>query len=374
MAMDVMDAVTETRLLELSVIVPTFNERDNVGVLVERLDAVLAGLEWEVVFVDDDSTDGTAAVLRELARRSLRVRCLQRIGRRGLSSACIEGMLASAGPCIAVIDADLQHDEKLLPAMFALLRQADTDIVVGSRYTEGGSVGDWTSQRVSISRAATWLARRVLRADLTDPMSGFFMVRRDVVEGCVRNLSAIGFKILVDIFASSPRQLRYAELPYVFRSRQAGESKLDAGVAWDYLLLLIDKLVGHVVPARFVAFSFVGGLGTLVHLVVLSLAMHAAGFAFTVGQGVATMVAMTSNYLLNNALTYRDRRMKGWRLLRGWLSFVLVCSVGAVANVGIAGFLYESRHTGWLLSALAGILVGTVWNYAVTAVYTWKKA
>lgn len=371
--MDTLNTATEARLLDLSVIVPTFNERGNVEVLVDRLKKVLAGIEWEVVFVDDDSTDGTTAAVREMARRDGRVRCLQRIGRRGLSSACVEGMLASAGTFIAVIDADLQHDESLLPQMFERLRQGETDIVVGSRYTEGGSVGDWSSQRVSISRAATRLARHVLRADLTDPMSGFFMVRRDVIEDCVRRLSAIGFKILVDIFASSPRKLRYAELPYVFRARQSGESKLDAGVAWDYLLLLIDKQVGHIVPARFIAFSFVGGLGTIVHLITLSLAMYGIGLEFTVSQAIATVVAMTGNYLLNNALTYRDRRRKGWGLVRGWLSFVTICSVGALANVGVAGFLYESHRTGWFASAIAGILVGTVWNYAVTAVYTWKK-
>jgi dolichol-phosphate mannosyltransferase len=367
------DTEATARELELSIVIPTFNESGNVVALIERLARALEGIVWEVVFVDDDSPDSTAALLRQEARRDPRVRCLQRIGRRGLSSACVEGMLASSAPCVAVMDADLQHDETLLPRMLESLRRGDLDIVVGSRYIEGGNVGDWPAHRLSFSRIATWLARRVLRAELSDPMSGFFMLRREALEGCVRNLSAIGFKILLDIFASSPRPLRFAELPFVFRMRQAGESKLDLGVAWEYLLLLTEKLVGRAIPARFVAFCFVGGLGVLVHLCVLRFAMQVLKNPFTASQALATVVAMTSNYMFNNMLTYRDLRLRGWGLLRGWLSFILVCSIGALANVGIAGFLFKQEQAGWLVSALAGILVGTVWNYAVTSVYTWHK-
>jgi dolichol-phosphate mannosyltransferase len=218
------DTEATARELELSIVIPTFNESGNVVAPIERLARALEGIVWEVVFVDDDSPDSTAALLRQEARRDPRVRCLQRIGRRGLSSACVEGMLASSAPCVAVMDADLQHDETLLPRMLESLRRGDLDIVVGSRYIEGGNVGDWPAHRLSFSRIATWLARRVLRAELSDPMSGFFMLRREALEGCVRNLSAIGFKILLDIFASSPRPLRFAELPFVFRMRRPGKA------------------------------------------------------------------------------------------------------------------------------------------------------
>ena len=358
---------------ELTVVVPTFNEAANVAAVVEAVDRALAGVDWELMFVDDDSPDGTAERVRAIAQADRRVRCVQRVGRRGLSSACVEGMLASSAPCLAVMDGDLQHDPALLRPMLDTLRGGQTDIVVGSRHVAGGGVGDFSAQRQGISRLATRLSRTVLKADLTDPMSGFFMLTRPALMGCLRGgVSGIGYKILVDLFASAPRPLRFVELPYTFRSRQAGESKLDSKVVWDYLMLLADKLVGRYVPVRFLAFSAVGGLGVGVHLVTLALVFRGLGVDFVSAQVIATLVAMTFNYVVNNSLTYRDRRRRGWRFLTGWLSFALACSVGAFANVGIAAWLFQ-RQTFWVVSALSGVLVGAVWNYAVTSVYTWRK-
>ena len=357
---------------ELSIIVPTFNERANVHELVERLRRSLVDYDWEVVFVDDDSPDETARMVREIGQRDYRVRCIQRIDRRGLSSACIEGMLASSAPFLAVIDGDLQHDETLLPKMLETLKEKDTDIVVGSRYTVGGGLGDWDESRAAISRFATRLSRIALKADLSDPMSGFFMLRRDVLEGSVRRVSGIGFKILFDLFASSPRPLKFKEVAYQFRSRNAGDSKLDSQAAWAFLMLLIDKLIGHIIPARFVAFLLVGGFGVLVHFVVLTVLLNQVGLGFTFSQTIATYVAMTSNFILNNILTYRDMQLRGLQWVRGWVTFTLACSVGALSNVGIASYLF-GIDTQWVLAALSGILVGTVWNYAVTMVFTWNR-
>ena len=370
---EVREGALPRRGAELSVIVPTFNERANVLELVRRLRDCLGGHRWEVIFVDDDSPDGTAQYVREIGQRDNRVRCITRIGRRGLSSACIEGMLASSAPYLAVIDGDLQHDETLLPHMLERLKHDETDIVIGTRYALGGGLGDWNQSRAAISHFATRLSRLVLKADLSDPMSGFFMLRREAMERSAHKLSGIGFKILVDLFASSPRPLKFTELPYEFRTRKAGESKLDTQAAWDYVMLLLDKLIGHIIPVRFVAFSLVGGFGILVHLAVLVVLLKQVGLGFVSSQSIATFVAMTSNFALNNILTYRDMRLKGWQWLRGWVSFTLVCSVGALANVGIASYLF-SMDTKWVLAALAGILVGTVWNYAVTMVYTWKES
>ena len=357
---------------ELSIIVPTYNERDNVQELVGRLKQCLAGIEWEVIFVDDDSPDGTAEHARVLSRSDGRIRCIQRIGRRGLSSACVEGMLASTAPYLAVIDADLQHDEKLLPQMLSVLKVDATEIVIGSRYVQGGGIGDWDTTRATVSRFATRLSRFVVRAKLTDPMSGFFMLRREVLNNSVRRLSAIGFKILLDLFASSPRPLCFKELPYQFRNRYKGESKLDSVAAWDYGMLLLDKLVGHIVPVRFVAFSIVGGLGVFVHLLVLSILFKLLKRPFVEGQAIAAGVAMTFNFAVNNLLTYRDLRLRGWKWIRGWASFTVVCSIGAFANVGIASYLYQAQ-TQWVLAAFVGILIGAVWNYATTMVYTWNR-
>lgn len=357
---------------ELSIIVPTYNERDNILELVNRLKQCLTGASWEIIFVDDDSPDGTVDRIQPLSRSDSRIRCIQRIGRRGLSSACVEGMLASTAPYLAVMDADLQHDENLLPQMLCLLKQGETDIVVGSRYVKGGGIGEWDKSRALISRLATRLSCLVIPAELTDPMSGFFMLRREVFVGSVRDLSTIGFKILLDLFASSPRKLKLKELPYQFRNRQAGESKLDSVAGWDYGMLLLDKLIGHIVPVRFVAFSIVGGMGVLVHLLVLISLFELLKRPFMESQAIATYVAMTFNFTINNVLTYRDRRLLGWRWLRGWISFTLICSVGALANVGIASHLYQ-MNTGWISAAVAGIAVSVVWNYAVTMMYTWNK-
>jgi dolichol-phosphate mannosyltransferase len=361
-------------LLEIAVVIPTFNERANVSTLVARLDQALAGRRWEAIFVDDDSPDGTADVARELARVDRRVRVIHRIGRRGLSSACIEGMCATAAPVVAVIDGDLQHDETLLPKMLDRL-QADEalDLVVGSRFVDGGGTGDWDRDRVAKSAFATKLSRRVLKGDLSDPMSGFFAIRTSVVRGLVPDLSAIGFKILLDLMTTSTRPLNFAELPYTFRVRTEGESKLDHVVAMEYLIALYDRMFGRFVPVRFAMFSGIGVLGVGVHMSVLGLAML-AGADFLFAQILGAMAAMTFNFALNNALTYRDRRLKGFRqLLDGWVSFCVVCSVGLVANVGIAAFVHDFRNGGAAASALIGILVGAVWNYALSSKFVWGR-
>ena len=361
--------------LDLAVVIPTFNERGNVATIVAALDRALAGLAWEAIFVDDDSPDGTADAARELGLIDRRVRVIQRIGRRGLSTACIEGMLATAAPLVAVIDGDMQHDETLLPAMAAALHDDPAlDVVIGSRFVDGGGTGEWDRDRVAKSAFATRLSQRLLKVDVGDPMSGFFMVRTAIVRALAPSLAGIGFKILLDILTASPRPLAVRELPYTFRVRTEGESKLDHVVAMEYLIALYDRKFGKAVPVRFAMFSAIGVLGLGVHMAVLSLLFVGLGVSFLFGTIAATMAAMTFNFFLNNALTYRDRRLRGWRaLFDGWVSFCVVCSVGAVANVGVAAFLHDVREGYWAASALIGVLVGAVWNYALSSRFTWGR-
>jgi len=356
---------------ELAVVIPTLNERDNVPLVVERLDRVLAGISWEAIFVDDDSPDGTADVVRALGRNQPNIRCLQRLGRRGLASACIEGILATTAPYAAVMDGDLQHDENLLPAMLAKLKAERLDIVVASRHIKEGGVGNMERSRIVISDFAGKLGRLVVKADLSDPMSGFFMIRREAFAEAMRALSGQGFKILLDLFASSPRPLAFAEVPLNFRPRLHGESKLDAMVAWEYLMLLLEKLVGPLIPVRFLLFSLIGGLGVGTHLLTLWFGTHVLFLGFAIAQTAATIVAMTGNFLLNNLFTYRDRRLRGRRLWTGLLSFYAVCGVGTVANVGVAAHLVYG-HTSWWLAGLAGAAVSVVWNYAMSSIFTWS--
>ncbi len=358
---------------ELAVIIPTLNEYGNVVPMIERLERVLEGIAWEAIFVDDDSIDRTRDAIHAIARRDPRIRSLHRIGRRGLASACIEGALASSAPYIAVIDADMQHDESLLPEMLRILKSEPLDIVIGSRYAEGGGMGELSAGRVRISGLATRLGRRILRAEIADPMSGFFMVRRDAFDQAVRKLSGIGFKILMDLFASSPQPLRFKELAYEFRSRSYGSSKLDSLVVWEYVMLVGDKLVGHIIPVRFLSFALVGGIGLIVHLAILGGSLRLLGFSFEMSQAAATLIAMICNFSLNNVLTYRDLRLRGWDFLRGLISFFLVCAAGAVANVGVATVLFDQLAPPWWAAGAAGAVVGAVWNYAVSGVFTWRR-
>src|SRR5215469_5139198 len=357
---------------ELTVVIPTLNELENIGPVVELLDTVLDTVSWEVIFVDDDSPDGTADWIREISRCDRRVRCLQRIGRRGLTTACVDGALATSAPYIAIMDADMQHDEKLLPRMLAILKSEPVDLVVGSRHVAGGGIGEWDAGRAKMSAVAARLSRVICKAEIADPMSGFFMLRREVLEAALRRLSGQGFKILLDILASSPRPLRFRELPYEFRERQHGESKLDTRVAWEYMMLIADKLFGHIVPVRFALFAFVGGIGLFIHMAVLWFALTVVGAAFDPAQASAAIAAMTFNFFINNFFTYRDRRLRRLALLRGLFTFYAICALGTVANVGIAGYVF-ARNEVWWLAGLAGVAVGSVWNYAVSSVFTWKQ-
>lgn len=357
---------------ELSVVVPTFNERDNVTVLYRRLEASLAGIVWEVVFVDDNSPDGTWDVVRALAQRDSRVRCIRRIGRRGLSGACIEGILASSAAYAAVIDADLQHDETQLPKMLSLLAGGQADLVVGSRYIEGYKSEGFNKQRAGASALATELARKALRVEIADPMSGFFMIRRNRFEQLAPKLSVHGFKILLDVVASANGSLRAVEIPYTFGERQHGESKLDSMVALDFLGLVLAKFTNDAVSLRFLLFAMVGGIGLVVHLTTLFIALELFKAPFAEAQAAGALVAMTSNFVLNNFLTYRDQRLKGFALLRGLIAFYIVCSVGLLANVGVAFSVYDQEPI-WWLAGMAGALMGVVWNYAMSGLFVWRK-
>ena len=374
---DVREAVTPaTGPAELTVVVPCRNEAENVPVLVERLHRVLAGVAWEVVFVDDDSPDGTAAVAKSIATRDPKVRCIRRVGRRGLASACLEGMLASAAPFVAVMDGDLQHDERLLPLMLAALRQDEAEVVVGSRRVPGGDdAGGLSPVRRAVSEAGGALARAVLPVPLADPMSGFFALPRPLLEELAPRLTATGFKILLDVLLSASRPLEVLELPYAFRPRERGASKLDAGVLLEFLGLLLDKALGGRVPPRLVSFCAVGTAGVLVHLAALAVLNGVAQDAsFEAKQWGATAVAMTANFFLNNLVTYRDRRLRGARLARGLLLFYAVCGIGAAANVGVATLLLDDGVVAWGAAGVAGALITVVWNYAVSSTLVWPAA
>jgi dolichol-phosphate mannosyltransferase len=357
---------------ELSIVVPTFNERENVAPLIDTLKAALPDIAWELIVVDDDSPDGTSATAKTIGAADSRIRCIRRVGRRGLAGACLEGILASQAPYVAVMDGDLQHDEGLLKPMLTLLRRDTANMVVATRYADGGSAAVLSSQRAFGSRLATKLAHRLLKLDLSDPMSGFFMLRRELVETIAPRLSTQGFKILLDIVVTAGSRLRITELPFKFRQRRYGESKLDAGVALEYLGLLLAKATDDRVSLRFTLFCLVGTLGIGVHFTTLSLGYHLFGLPFVWAQTLATMAAIASNFVINNALTYRDRRLRGLTFFGGLLRFYLVSMAGLVSNIGVSDWLFANAQK-WWVAGLAGAVVGVVWNYVVASQFVWRS-
>ena len=359
------------RAPELCVIVPVLNEEGNVAPLVDKLREALAAIDWEMVFVDDGSTDGTRAAVAAIGRTDARVRLLYRVGRMGLASAFVEGVRSSLAPYVAALDGDMQHDERILPDMLAALQAGDAEIVIGSRYVAGGGLGDWDKKRAGMSDMATRLSRMVLRTQVTDPMSGFFMLPRTVFERAAPRLSAIGFKILLDLIASLPETPDIVELPYVFRARVAGQSKLDAGVLFDFGLLLLDKMIGRFVPVRFVMFATIGLIGLFAHMAILGVGLL-VGLRFDAAQGLATGCAIVGNFILNNEITFRDRRLRAARRLRGLVVFAAICTIGAVANLNVASVLFDEHQT-WWVAGIVGAAMSLVWNYAVGSTLTWRR-
>lgn len=356
--------------MDFAIVLPTYNERDNIPLVIARITEALRGLTWEAIFVDDDSPDGTADVVSSHARWDSRIRLIHRIGRRGLASACIEGMMATQAAFVAVMDADLQHDETILPRMLERMRRESLDIAVGTRNAEGGSMGEFSPGRVLLSGMGQRISHAVCRCELTDPMSGFFMLRRSFLLEVVRDLQGGGFKILVDLLASRRRPVAIGEIGYTFANRRHGESKLDVLVGIEYLFLIVNKLLGGIIPVQLTLFLLVGGLGLVTHLASLLVLTRVGHLHFVPAHVIATFIAMTENFFLNNLITFRDRRLRGLRMIPGAVRFLLVCSFGAWANVVFTRALWQSGAQ-WYLAGLAGIVLGSVWNLSISSLFTW---
>jgi dolichol-phosphate mannosyltransferase len=356
----------------LAIVIPVLREARNIAPLVARLEIALRGIAWEAVFVDDNSPDGTAAAVRAIAARDPRIRGIRRVGRRGLASAVVEGILSVSAPFVAVIDGDLQHDETILPLLLRAV-EGGADIAIGSRHVPGGTAADGLSARRSLlSDAGARLARGLLAKPLSDPMSGFFLLRRDLVDDLAPRLAGRGFKILLDILLSAPRGLSVVEVPYAFRPRTQGASKLDATVMLEFAGLLIDKATGGLIPLRFLSFAAIGMVGVLVHMLALSALLGPFGQGFIGAQSGATIIAMTVNFILNNFITYCDMRLKGAALWRGLFVFYIICGIGALADVGISSLLFRDGILAGGLAAVAGALLAVVWNYTVSSLLVWR--
>ncbi|WP_260923367.1 glycosyltransferase [Novosphingobium sp. 9] len=376
----------DLRPLELAIVLPTYNERKNIATMVERIDKALAGIAWEVIYVDDNSPDGTADEVRRIAQEDTRVRCIQRIGRRGLASAAIEGMCATSAPFVAVMDADHQHDPALLRGMLAAVNSGEYDLAYASRFAEGASTEEWgRPDRVKASGFANKIANKVTGVELTDPMSGFFLIPAKILRADAHRLSGVGFKILLDILATVDTPLRVKEFPMNFAARAEGESKLDQTVVFEFLVGLYDKWLGRIIPTRFALFGTVGAMGVVVQVAALWVLLHfvfgvrfvignwSESTTFNVANAIAALVAMTFNFVLNNELTYSDKRLRGFGpVLRGWAQFAVACSLGLLTNVGSAAVLKTiGIHSA--IAVVTGIVLGAVWNFALSSKFVWGK-
>ena len=358
---------------ELTIVLPTFNEAANIPINVERIGKALGDIRHEIIVVDDNSPDGTAKVARSISQSNPNVRCIRRVGRRGLSGACIEGMMAASAPVIVIMDADLQHDETVLPEMLKQIR-AGADLVVGTRYAGQGSAAEgFNRTRAKGSELATKLSNRITGDLVSDPMSGFFMLKREVADKAASQVSNDGFKILFDIVSRMGADLTIREVPFTFKERLHGDSKLGFLVTMQFLGLLASRYTGGLFPAQFLLFALVGLLGVLVHMSVLYFLTGPMQIAFATSQLAATFVAMTSNFFINNNLTYAHMKLRGWRIVTGLLSFCAVCSLGAIANISVSVQIYQWQ-SGVALAGLAGALMSSVFNYSVTKLVTWRDS
>lgn len=358
---------------ELSIIIPTYNETDNIKLIIDAVDKCLGPINWEIIFVDDDSPDNTSQKAKQYSTNDYRVRCITRIGRKGLSSACIEGMLSSSSPYLAVMDADLQHDETLLPKMLHSVKNDEYDIAIASRYIDGGSTGTLSPFRRKISVAACKACELTTKTKLSDPMSGFFLLKRSFFEKQAHKLYGKGFKILLDIVSSSDGNAKFIEMPYTMKKREFGDSKLDYWVILEYFALLLLRASGRLLPPRFILFAFVGVIGTGVHLTTLGVLHKIADMQFIYSQIAATIVAMTSNFIINNNLTFKDKKLYGKNLLKGLFTFYVTCSFGAFLSTAVAEFFYQYSIQWWVAGSI-GIFFASVWNFTLSSFFTWGQS
>jgi dolichol-phosphate mannosyltransferase len=354
----------------ISVVIPTYNERDNLEPLVEAIHRALADEAYEIVFIDDNSRDGTAELAEALAKK-YPVRVIVRRDERGLASAVVHGFARAKGEIVAVMDADLQHPPMVLRDMVRAARDG-ADLVIASRYVEGGSCEGWGLIRRIISKGAIFLAHLFLPRTrrIGDPMAGFFLLRKSVVDGVA--LKPAGYKILLEVLMLG-RYDRAVEVPYSFRVREKGESKLKASTQIDYLKHLFSLMRRTGELFRFLKFALVGGSGVLVNLGVYWLITRFLHVNIYGAQAVSFEASVISNFLLNNFFTFADRRVsRTLPFIVQFLKFNVISLAGYGIQVAALFLLHTVLGIHDVIALAIGIIVATIWNYLVNLGWTWR--
>ena len=358
----------------LSIVIPTYNERDNISKILAKIKNTLKDVTYEIVFVDDNSPDGTSEEVKNFMKKSSKIRLIHRIGRRGLSGAVIEGIFAANSELVAVMDCDLQHDETKLSEMLDMFsKNRSLDLVIGSRFTKKGKISEKAFSKIRElgSKITTLLVKKLLNINSSDPLSGFFMVKKETFLRNAENLQTQGFKILADFIATSGENLKIMEIGYNFKNRVAGESKMSFLTVLELIGLVFSQIFQGKVSIRFILFCMVGLSGIFVQLLITGVSMFLIN-QFATSQTLGIIAAMSSNYFLNNAITFQERKLKSFNLIRGLFSFYLICSLGAFANIAIASYIF-GFSSNWLISSFIGALFGAVWNFTLTSIFTWKS-
>lgn len=363
--------------LELSVVIPTYNEIENVPILLNLLFEVLKSKSYEIIIVDDNSPDGTWQAVESISKQHPQVKLIRRLEGKGLSSAVIAGMHFSKGACIAVMDADMQHDESILPQMCDKVISERVDICVGSREAPGGGYGDWSLKRKLVSYGARWLAHVSVGTTIKDPMSGFFALSREYFESTIEKINPAGFKILLEFLARGDKP-NAVEVGYTFRTRVHGTTKLNATVALEYLLALIDLRFGWLVPNQFVKFGLVGLTGSLVNFIGFAL-MKSAGFPIPISIVLGVELAIMWTYFANNKFTFTPMSFTGKQFFKGFALYQFVCLYGLIIQISVVSTLVTtfsivtSNIVGLYLVYMVGVAFAAVGNYFLHSYYTWNR-
>ena len=360
----------------ISVIIPTYNEYKNLPKLLDQLLNLETIFEKEIIIVDDNSSDGTQNLARSYSQNDRRIRLISRLGRSGLSSAIKEGCLCASGDLIVIMDADGQHEPNSIINGLEKFNNKNIDIIIGSRFLEESIIKGLSSKRESGSSIANFLARITLHSGykkLTDYMTGFILLKRNSCIKYIEKIDVNGFKFLYELLSLSKGKLKVIEIPLVFGFREFGKSKLDLAVIWDFLISLIHNFFGRIIPRRAFSFALVGLIGVFVQMFAIYFLLAVTDFDFEKILPVGVILAATSNYIINNILTFRSNKLSGKNFYFGLFKFLLVASLPIIANIGVANLFYNQLSTNTFFAQIAGILVVFIWNYAASSRVVWNN-
>ncbi len=361
----------------ISIVIPTFNEVENIIPLLKNLTSLVNHFEYEIIVVDDDSPDGTSDEVNKYMKLNKRIKLITRIGRSGLSSAIKEGLIFAQGKYLLVLDGDGQHDPSFILQMLEEIKKNKSDIIIGSRFLNTSTLEGLSNKRSLGSKIANKFARISLHRNyskLTDYLSGCFCLEKEITKKFIRKIEINGFKFLYELLSLSKGKLVVNEVPLIFKERRFGNSKLDVAIVWDFLISIIHNLTLRLLPRRAISFGLVGISGVFVQLFITSFLVEIFLIDFYNALPFAVVFAATSNFLINNQVTFRSDRLKNKALLTGLLKFLIVASLPVIANVGITTAFYKYISADTFIAQIAGIAIVYAWNYLASSSFVWKKS